>query len=400
MKNNKKQVVITGVGALSGYGAGKDIFWGNLKNSMPVFKEIRDIRMTPLRSKMGGQITDFKLEEYDPILLRANKFCQYSFATAKKAIEDSKLSFNDDNSYQTGILLGTNFGHPVIQQYADMLNSVKSQYIYPNTATSLIAIKYGIRGIIMNVLSGESSSASAVELALNLIRRGKYHTILVGGAEVLSRMALLYYAQTDEISPGEQGYEERCTPFDKNRTGTILSEGSAFIVMEDREHAQKRGAKVYCEIAGCGASYIPGFSSNNGGSNRIEISMQNAMRDSGLSKSNIELIYGAANGSKRFDKTEMEAIEKTFNGTNNLYVSSIKSIIGETQGASGVFNILTAIFTLQTGMIVPIAHFEKSEHDLNFVKNPIYKKDINLILCNSISYSGGSVSIMVSKFNG
>lgn len=400
MKNRK--IVVTGIGVLSPYGYGKVPFWEGLNHGKSVFKQVSGIRTKPVLSKMGGQV-DLKLNTRVSEVARANRYCQLTYMAGNMALEDSGLKTRSIDPHRIGVIFGTNFAHPSIQRYADALKIRTSMYVNPNVAPFLVSKKSRAKGILSTVSSGEHASASALSLACNLIRWNKCDQAIVGGTDIMARSCFLHYSALYELSPtGERNrWEEKCIPYDKKRNGTSVAEGSAFVVLEEKISALARGAHIYCEILGTGSAYSPEFMTHKFTSGHIEQSIRGCLADCCLSRSDIDLVYGAANGGKKMDRAELKALKSVFKGREkSLKLSGIKSYIGEVMGAFGIFNLITAINTFENDTVLPINGFRSPPffyRKFNYIKSNQSAADVKTVLCNAISYTGRSVSFAVGR---
>lgn len=398
MTENRRKVVVTGIGILTPWGRGISLFWENLLAGKPVFKEV-SVNTTPLPSKLGGEISEFNYEKSNPLFERGNKFCKLSTIAGEDAVKDAKLSPSKQDFSKIGIIGGTALGYPTIKQYGDMLDPIKSQYIYSHVAVGLICVRNKVKGPTFTICSGEASGSYAVGWGLEFIRSGRCNIVIAGASDVLSRTAYLHYASLEELSPIVEA-EEKCVPFDKERNGLILSEAAAYLILEEVDHAKARGANIYGEIAGYGSSHDT--DSSLGGidptGKNLELAMEYALQDSLLGKIDIDAIYAAANGSKKLDAAEATSIKNLFrNRLKDVSVSSIKSIAGESLSAGGILNIIAALFTINQDLIIPIVGFEKADQelDLNYVSNSPRRAEIKKVMCNSVSYGGNNVSLIV-----
>ncbi|MFH1157167.1 MAG: beta-ketoacyl synthase N-terminal-like domain-containing protein [Pseudomonadota bacterium] len=403
MDTRNREIAVTGIGVLSPYGSGKELLWEALNQGKSVFNRLAGIKTKPVLSKTGGQVPDFKLNTRTSEVVRANRYCQFTYTAGDMAIRDSGLNIRQLDPYRLSVVFGTNCAHPSIERYSDALKIRTSMYVNPNVAPFLISKKIRAKGILSTISSGEHSSASALSLACSLLRWGKCDQVLVGGTDVLARSNFLHYSSLYELSPtGERNdWGEKCTPYDRKRNGTTVSEGSAFVVLEDKQSARNRGAHIYCDILGVGSAYSPDFTTHDFTSGHIEHSMRECISETGASPSGIDLVYGAANGGKKMDKAELKAIKTVFRANGNApKLSSIKSYIGEIQGAFGIFNLIAAINAFENGVILPIRGFSSPSffyRDLNYVTSTQPADRVNTILCNAISYTGRSVSFIVGR---
>ena len=402
MNNQKRRVVVTGIGLVSPLGNDTIKFWDSLISLSNIFVPT-SINTNPLPTILGAEVGCPIPNKHDVVFERANRYCKLAVIAAENAIKDANLVASISNRNDIAVIGATAFGSPVIQNLADYLDPIKAQYAYFHSPAGLINIRNKIKGPSFTICSGEASGSSAVCWGKSFIQSGRCNVAIVGATEVLSRNNYLHYASLSELSPNNTA-KEQCIPFESNRNGFVLAEGSAYLVLEEMTHALNRNVTIYGEIAGCGS--MNETSSDMGVSSKNEdlfiAPMELAIKDCRLSFSEINLIYAAANGSNNLDYSEGKSILSLIEKTHSkVKVSSIKSIAGEAMSAGSILSIVAALLSIKNGVVIPIVNFsncDKKLPGLPLVVNTIIKNnDLINVLCNASSYGGIKTSIVIRK---
>jgi 3-oxoacyl-(acyl-carrier-protein) synthase len=382
----KREVLITGIGITSPFGEDKNIFWESLLQKKTCFKTAQ-INISPFSDIIAGHIENGNIKSDDPQLLRANKICQISFITAQSAFLDSGLNLLTIDPFRIGISWGTCIGHPVINQFGDMLNPQSSQYIYHHAPAGLIAIKNKIKGPSLTFTNGETSGNNAVGWAMRQILWDKTDIMLAGAGDILSRFNFLHYIFKEKLAL-QNGSQYTCQPFDKNRKGTVLSEGFAFLILEEKKHALKRKAKIYGQLVDFKNYYNP--------PNSLKLAINNILKNY-KDKNCAKVIFASANGSNE-DNEELNNLEELFGGNSCIPITSIKGNLGETQAASGIFSFISSLFALETGIIPPILGLQKPEKNGNL--NLVMEKPLSCGLNTALSYQKsfwGDAAVLLAR---
>lgn len=407
----KKPVVLTGIGILSPINTCKDIFWESLFQGKPGFKKISLFDTASFNVHVAGEIADF-----DPVSLLGKKglrtldrSTRLVNSAAKLAIEDSKLTITDENTHSIGVSIGTTFGslHSISQFDRDTLID-GPRYVNPshfpntviNSPASQVSIRFKIKGFNTTISTGFCASLDAVYYAADFIKLNRANVVLAGGVEELCEETFFGFHNLGCLS-GTNGSEPDCCPFDKRRNGMILSEGSAVLVLEDREHALKRGAEILAEIKGYGNAFDPEADrkfnhKGNGLINAISLALEDAF----LNTEDIDYISSCANSTKGLDRMETKVIKKVFgNHAYSIPVSSIKSLLGESFSASGALSLAAAVGAINKGLVPPTVNYlEKDpECDLDYVPNEAREKIINNALITSVDPYGQNTAIVLSR---
>jgi 3-oxoacyl-[acyl-carrier-protein] synthase II len=409
---NKRRIVITGLGVIAPNGIGKEEFWQALKEGRSGIKPIKRFDTSEFKCKTAGEIDNFK-----PSLLLGlkglrdlDRSARLLCSAAKLAIDDAQLHIDDHNTDDIGVCTGTTLSS--LWNYSEFEKGAivdgprfTDASLFPgsvmNAASSQVSIRFNIQGFNSTVSTGYSSSIDALKYAIDFINLGHIKTVLVGGVESLSLAAYSGFYRLGFFA-GIRG-EEVCCPFDKRRNGIILGEGAAVIVIEDEENAKLRGAKAYAEVNGIGnhfdafriGKYDPTITG-------LKKSIKEAIRTSELSISEIDYISASANAVPEQDKMETKAIKNIFGRyAYNMPVSSIKSMIGETFSAGGLFQITAAIGSMYHGFIPPTINYEMRDDDcdLDYVANKSRIVRIKNVLINNYGPGGSNAAFILSKWN-
>jgi len=402
------RIVITGLGILSSIGVGREEFWKNCLLGVPGIKPILRFDVSSSRSKMGGQLPeiDFKTFIKPANLRRMDRIGKVMVSAVKMAIDDSGLDLSKEDPHRIGISIGTGLGSSdtVDQFFRGLLKDgpvgaqpLLFQTAVPNAITSHCAIEYGIKGVNITFSHKETSTEMAMAYACHLLREGKADVILTGGGDELSEPLYHVYSRLGALSPGKEKGFEGMRPFDRDRNGIVLGEGSGILVLERLEHAEKRGVKIYAEIAGVGLSgSTDGVLRYDQKGNSLAKAMSQAAQDPSI----VDYISGAANSTLDLDRVEAVAIRKVFREkAKEISVSSLKSMIGEFDGSGGVRACGVAL-SLYQGIIPPTIGTEHLDPDCDFnvVLGQSKKREIRSALLNSCSNGGSNISLWLKRY--
>jgi len=408
-----RKAVITGIGVLSSIGIGKDGYWDALFQGKTGFRPISLFDTSNFKMHVAGEI------DFNPVdflgkkgLRDLDRSTKLICSAAKLAIDDSRLEITEDNTHSIGVSVGTTFGslHSISQfdrvGLTEGPRSVNPSH-FPNTVinspASQVSIRFNIKGFNTTISTGFCASLDAIYYAADFIKLNRAYVILTGAVEELCEETFLGFHNVGYLS-GADGAEPISCPFDKRRNGVILSEGAAVLVMEDKEHAVKRGVHILAQVVGCGNAFDP---FNKRGYNPQGIGLKNAitlaLKDASLSPKDIDYICSCANSTKELDRMETQVIKDIF-GENayNIPVSSIKSMVGESFSASGALSLVAAIGAIQNGFIPPTVNYgEKDpECDLDYVPNKAREKQINRVLVTAADPYGQNTAIVLGRYGG
>jgi len=409
---SERRVVITGLGPVTPIGIGKDKYWEGLINKKSGIKYIKHFDVSKMSVKFAGYIEEFKPEEFiEPKeAKKMDRFIQLGMAAAKLAIEDSNLLNSDINKERVGAIIGSGIGGLKLfeDQHSFYLQTGKvSPYFIPmlitNMLSGLVAIKYGFRGPNFSVTSACATSNHSIATAYELIKRGKADVMLAGGSEgAITPMGIQGFVIIRALSTRNDAPEKASRPFDKDRDGFVMSEGAGVVVLEELEHAKRRGAKIYCEMIGVGMTddaYDMVAPCADG--EAAALSMKLCVEDAKISPEEVDYINAHGTSTPLGDVAEIRAIKRAFGEhSKKLLVSSTKSMIGHLLGAAGAAELIATILGMINGVVLPTINLDNydPEIDLDCVPNVERKKDIRIALSNSFGFGGHNCTIAIKKF--
>jgi 3-oxoacyl-[acyl-carrier-protein] synthase II len=394
---------------VSPIGIGKEAFWESCLQGISGIRSIQRFDVSSYRSRLGSQLPkiDFKAFIKPANLRRMDRIGKIVVSAVRLAMEDSGLNLKEEDCSQIGISIGTGLGSSdtVDQFFRSLLKEgpmgaapLLFQTAVPNAITSHCAIEYGIKGVNITFSHKESSTEMAMTFAYNLLREGRADVVFAGGGDELSEPLYHVYSMLGALSPGRGKGAEGMKPFDRDRNGIILGEGSGILVLETLEHAKKRGAKVYAEMAGVG------LSGSTEGLLRYDLkgdSIARAMSLAAQELDTVDHISAAANSTPDLDGGEALAIKKVFGKrAKEIPVSSLKSMLGEFDGSGGIRACGLAL-SLYHGMIpatIGTEHLDP-QCDLNVVLGQSKKKEIRSALLNACSNGGSNISLWFKRYS-
>lgn len=412
MNNKSKRVVVTGIGTVNCTGLTVEESWSNViagKTGLGYF-DLYDA--SALNVRIGGQAWGFDPTKYmDPRdARRRDRFCQLAVAATRQAIDDAKLIITDDNADDIGCLYGTGAGG--LQSFAEFSRVFEregSRKLHPyavpmvldDSASSVIAIDWNLRGPNVAPVSACAAGADAIGLAYRLIQVGDARAIVTGGTEMpLNPLPMAAFDRLGAMSRNNDHPQTACRPFDKNRDGLVMGEGAATLILEDLEFAQARGAHILAEIIGYGctsdAFHVTAPAENGVGAAKA---MQRALRDAGLTPRDIDWISAHATATPLNDKFETAAIKSVFGEqAYRIPVSGTKGMTGHMMAATGALEVIFGIKAIETGWIPPTINRDTPdpECDLDYVPNQARQVTVNTFMSNAFGF-GGHNSVLIFK---
>jgi 3-oxoacyl-[acyl-carrier-protein] synthase II len=411
----RKRVVITGMGCITPLGNDVSTLWSNILAGKSGVGLITHYDTSRFEVKIGAEVKDF-----DGVALfgprdarRMDRFVQFALAAAIQAVKHADLVITESNRDRIGIILGTGIGgvNTLFQQMETFFQRGPSRVsplmvpmMLPDAAAGMVAMQLGVRGPNLAIVAACASGSNAIGEATETIRRGSADVILSGGSEaVIVPIAMAGLTVMNALSTRNEEPERASRPFDKERDGFVMGEGSAILVLESLEHAQARGAQVLGEIIGYGTSndafHISAPAENGVGA---ALCMQNALNDAGLLGSDIDYINAHGTSTLLNDKSETAAIKTVFGKlAYSIPISSTKSMTGHLLGAAGAVEAVVCIKTLQDGILSPTINYDTPdpECDLDYVPNQARKATVQRIMSNSFGFGGHNASIIFSQYS-
>ena len=410
---NKRRVVITGLGALAPNGNSVPQYWGSLISGKSGIGYITAFDTENLSVKIAGELSNFDPQDHfeRKELRKLDPFTVYHMVSSSEAITQAELTQNVDMD-RVGVIIGSGVGG--IQTLEDQCNIYSSRgqrrvspFFVPrmiaNIAAGNLAIKYGFKGPNQTIISACASGTDAIGLAARTIQYGDADVMITGGTEAsITGLTISGFANIKALSTRNEDPESASRPFDAERDGFVLGEGSASIVLEELSHAEKRGASILAELVGYGSTddafHIT--QPSEGGKGAIK-AMQNALDDANLSVNDIDYINAHGTSTPFNDKTESAAIASLFGDhTKKLKVSSTKSMVGHALGASGALEAIACIQAIQNDILPPTINYTNSDPEctLDYVPNNSQESTINAAMSNSFGFGGHNGVIVIKKW--
>ncbi|MBE3592708.1 MAG: beta-ketoacyl-ACP synthase II [Thermoanaerobacter sp.] len=407
------RVVVTGVGVITPLGNTVEKFWKSLINGESGIDTVTKFDVSEFPTKVAAEVKDFEPTLYidKKEARRMDRFIQFAVASAKLALEDSQIDISKVDLNRFGVIYGTGIGG--IETFENQMKIMYekgpgkvSPFFIPmmiaNMAAGQIAITFGLKGINETIVNACASSTNAIGEAFKAIQRGDADLIVTGGTEAaITPMSFAGFCAMKAMSTNEDP-KKASRPFDLNRDGFVMGEGSASLILESLEHAQKRGAKIYAEIIGYGATddayHITAPAPEGEGAARA---MEAALKDGKVSFDMIDYINAHGTSTEYNDKFETMAIKKVFKDhAYKLYVSSIKSMLGHLLGAAGAVEAVATVLAIKNGIIPPTINYETPdpECDLNYVPNEAIEREVNYAISNSLGFGGHNGTLLFKKF--
>ena len=410
----QRRVVVTGLGLVTPLGTGLEKNWQALVAGQSGIRKIdRFPNIDAFASRIAGQVPDFRAEDFiEPKeIKKMDLFIQYSVAAASMAMEDSGFTIDAEEAESVGVIVGVGLcGIDTIEAteraYLDGGPRKISPFFIPkvisNLAPGQIAIRHGAKGVNWTPTSACASGTHAVGEAFHLIRRGLQDAVIAGGAEsAITPLGVGGFSAMKALSTRNDEPERASRPFDKERDGFIIAEGSGVLILEERDHALKRGAKIYAEVIGYGANgdayHITAPAPEGEGAARC---MRLSLKDAGIAPSEVDYINAHGTSTEYNDANETQAIKKIFGEhAFKVAVSSTKSMTGHLLGAAGAVEGVFSVLALRHGIIPPTINYENPDPgcDLDYVPNQARRADIRVALSNSFGFGGTNACVIFRR---
>ena len=412
-----KRVVVTGMGAITPLGNSLNDYWNGLVNGVSGADMITLFDASKFKTKFACEIKGFEATDFleKKEARKIDRFTQTALVASDQAVQDAGINKENVNTDRVGVVFASGIGGLITFQ-EEVMNFAKGDgtprfnpFFIPkmilDIAAGQISMRHGFRGPNFAVVSACASSTNAIMEAFNLIRLGMSDIILTGGAESVIREAGVGgFNAMKALSERNDDPKTASRPYDKDRDGFVMGEAAGVVVLEELEHAKARGAKVYCEIAGCGATadahHITAPHPEGLGAKNV---MQAALKDAGMKAEDIDYINTHGTSTPLGDIAEVKAIVDVFgNHTFNLNISATKSMTGHCLGAAGVIEAIACIMSVKNDLIPPtINHFTDDpdlDTRLNFTFHKAEKKKVRAALSNTFGFGGHNACVIVKKF--
>ena len=410
---SKRRVVITGLGVIASNGIGKKDFWEAIKEGRSGISLIDRFDRTPFPTKIAGEVKNFNPENYidKKNVKRMDRTSHFAIAAAKMAVEDAKVDLSNGYSERAGVIIGTSMSgigylldqHDTFRDSGPMrISPFTALASFPDACTSQVSIALNIKGPSFSLSTACSSASDAVGYATEAIQSGKLDFIIMGGSEAtLYAPIFASFCVARAMSTRNEEPQRASRPFNLDRDGFVLGEGAGIFVLEEYEHAKKRGAHIYAEVLGhgmtCDAYHMTAPDPKGGEASRA---MQMALKNAGVGINDVNYINAHGTSTPLNDKTETMVIKKVFGKqAYNIPVSSTKSMIGHLIGAAGAVELVTTLLAMDEQMLPPTINYEvpDPECDLDYVPNKARPAKIEIAMKNSFGFGGKNSILILGK---
>lgn len=409
----KRRVVITGMGAITPIGNSVDEFWAGVRQQKVGIDFITRFDASDYKAKLAAEVKNFDAKNYMDFKMakRMETFSQYAVAAAGEAIADAGLDMADEDAYMAGTSVSSGIGSldamerehkKLLEKGPSRINPLLVPLMITNMAAGNVAIAFGLKGKSLNVVTACASGTNAVGEGYRSIQSGEADIMVSGGTEsAVTPIGIGGFAALTALSASTDP-KRASIPFDRDRSGFVMGEGAGILVLEELEHAKKRGVHIYAEITGYGCSndafHITSPAEDGSGAARA---MTNAMNEAGVRPADIDYINAHGTSTHHNDLFETRAIKLAFGeDAYGVKISSTKSMVGHMLGAAGAVECIACVKTIQDGYIHPNVGLENTEDelDLDYVKGKGIESDVTYVMSNSLGFGGHNASIILKKY--
>jgi len=410
-----RHVVITGLGAVTPLGIGLDTVWAHICRGTSGIGAISRFDTADFPVKIAGEVQGFVPENYldKRELRRTDRFVQFALAASQEAIQDAALSITDANAPRVGVYIGTAFGglasletvhEQLLAKGPNRVSPLFAAIVLGNLASGQVSIRSGASGPNNSSVAACAAGAHSIGEASYLISRGSADVMIAGGTEaVITPLAVSAFGNMRALSTRNATPQEASRPFDHNRDGFVMAEGAGILILEELQHARRRGARIYAEIVGYGSSgdayHLTAPCPDGAGAARC---MQNALHDAGLSAEAIDHINAHATSTPAGDIAETHAIKSVFKArAHAMPISATKSMTGHLLGAAGAVASIFTILALHQGILPPTINYQQPdpECDLDYVPNEARQTPIHTAMCNAFGFGGTNASLIFRRYD-
>lgn len=407
-----RRVVITGMGAITPIGNSVEEFWNGIKEGKTGFGPITYFDTADYRCKLAAEVKDFDPTQYmdKKSARRMEQFCQFAVAAAGQAIADAGLIMEQEDPYMVGCSVGSGIGSlQAMEREYDRLKEKGPGRVGPmlvplmisNMAAGNVSIAYGLKGKSLNVVTACATGTHSIGEAYRTIQYGDADVMVAGGTESsITPIGIAGFSALTALSFSEDP-QRASIPFDKDRNGFVMGEGSAVVVLEELEHAKRRGAKIYAELIGYGCSsdayHITSPAEDGSGA---ATAMLNALKDGGVAPEKLTYINAHGTSTHHNDLFETRAIKLALGEhAYDLKINSTKSMVGHLLGAAGAVEFVTCVKEIQEGYIHRTVGLRETEEelDLNYCRDS-YEEEVPYALTNSLGFGGHNASLLLKKY--
>lgn len=414
---SERRVVITGIGCISPLGSDLDTTWEGMKEGRSGIRRITNLDPEPFECKIAGEVRDFNADGYFRVpkdARRSDRYVQFAVAASKMAMADSGLDVSTLDPRRIGVMVGSGIGGLATLEREHEVYLTKgpkrvSPFTIPmmisNIASGIISMEHGLLGPNMVIVTACATSNHNIGEAWRMIKFGDADAFVCGGAEAaILPMGLAGFTNMRALSTRNDEPERASRPFDKGRDGFVMGEGAGVLVIEELEHAKKRGARIYAELTGYGVSadaYHLSAPSPDGSGPAYAIAM--ALKHGKINADDVDYLNAHATSTGLGDIAETKAIKLAFGerATKGLMVSSTKSMTGHMLGAAGGIELIACVMAIRDGVVPPTINIEEQdpECELDCVPNVARETDVKVAVSNSFGFGGHNATVLVSRFD-
>ena len=413
-----RRVVITGMGVVSPIGNDLDTFWSSLLAGRSGIRHIQQMDTTEYDCKIGGEVVDFDAGPWfnnHKDARRADRFAQLAMAASKMAAADSGMEMDKIDPTRVGVMVGSGIGGlgtletqhtSLIQKSPSRVSPFTIPMMIANIASGMVSMEWGLRGPNMCIVTACATSNHNIGEAWRMIKMGDADAFIAGGSEAtITPMGLSGFGNMKALCLRNDEPEKASRPFDKDRSGFVMGEGAGVVVIEELQHALKRGARIYCELAGYGVSadayHLTSPHPEGEGASRC---MEMALRHGGIAATEVDYVNAHGTSTSLGDVCETKAIKRTFGdyAKNGLLVSSTKSMTGHLLGAAGGVELAACVKAIGEGIVPPTVNLDDPdpECDLDYIPHVPREVKIDIALSNSFGFGGHNASLLVRRYEG
>lgn len=410
----KKRVVVTGMGAITPIGNTVEEFWDSIKAGVVGIGEITKFDTTDFKVKLAAEVKDFAAKERLDFKAakRMEPFSQYAVAAAKEAFQDAGINMEEEDPFRIGVIVGSGIGslqvaereyEKILTKGPSRVNPLMVPLMISNMAAGNIAIYLGLKGKCTSVTTACATGTHSIGDALRAIQYGDADVMLAGGAEsAICSLSVSGFTNLTALTTSTDP-KRASIPFDKDRSGFVIGEGAGVVVLEELEHAKKRGSKIYAEIAGygatCDAYHITAPAEDGTGAAKA---MELAITDANMTTEDVDYINAHGTSTHHNDLFETRAIKQVFgDAVSNVIVNSTKSMTGHLLGAAGGIEFIVCVKSIEEGFIHQTMGLETpdEECDLNYAIGAPIQKPVRCALSNSLGFGGHNATLLVKEYH-
>ena len=411
-----RRVVITGLGVVTSLSQDVNDLFQRLLAGESGIHELKIVDRDRFKVKIGGDVYDWdpSADISNKEAKRLDRFSQFGLVAGIRAVEDSGLQFDSEDVRKCGVILGSGIGglteienqvERLLHKGPDRVSALTIPKLMLNAAGGNISIRYGLRGINYSVATACASANNAMGNAFQCVQAGVCDVVVTGGTEAaMTQMGVSGFQNMKALSMRNDEPARASRPFDIDRDGFVLSEGAGVLIFEELEHAKARGAKIYCEVMGFGASGDAGhITQPDPAGLGASQAMSGALNDANINPDQVDYVNAHGTSTPLGDKAETQAIKSVYgSAAARLNVSSTKSSLGHSLGASGGIELVVTCKAIESSTIPPTINLDDQdpECDLNYTPNTPVDREINFAMSNSFGFGGHNASIVVGKFTG